>query len=254
MDSKNLPGGRAPRPIDHKSSNFLRIASFVDGENLVCAVCGRRLDNDNFRADRYGNVACAHHDIEPCVFCGRILSGSCAVIPHYGKACPKCTGPLTYPELETVRAFVYDFFKRRRLYVPEFRLRLLSAGEMYAQHGAPDGSAPMGVALNCGGGYEIHLMRNNSRIGLAKTLAHELTHLWQWHRGIDAPDNYCEGFCNLVASMVISEISKEEALVRLHDMMENPDESYGVAFRELKIVCDVYGWDTVIAAMKKFTK
>ncbi len=101
-------------------------------------------------------------------------------------------------------------------------------------------------------GYRIDLMRQLSRIGMAKTLAHELAHLWQWHRNIDAPHTYCEGFCNLVASLVVSQISKTEALVILHQMMENPDPAYGAAFRELKIVYDIHGWQTLIEAMKTF--
>ncbi len=35
-------------------------------------------------------------------------------------------------------------------------------------------------------------------------------------------------------------------------MMENPDPAYGAAFRELKIVYDIHGWQTLIEAMKTF--
>ena len=105
-----------------------------------------------------------------------------------------------------------------KLYLPAVRICLLSAEEMQLAHGSPEGT-PRGVASRNSSGYRIDLMRQLSRIGMAKTLAHELAHLWQWHRNIDAPHTYCEGFCNLVASLVVSQISKTEALVIIHQMM-----------------------------------
>lgn len=232
------------------SYNFLRIAANT-GDRQTCVVCGRPVSG-TFRADRYGTVACLNHPVESCCGCGRLIPGRAVAIPHFGGACPKCASVRTYAELETVRAFVYEFYTKRRLYVPAFSLKLVSPDEMHRRFASPNGSTPRGVAVKEGERYTINIMQQQSRIGIAQTLAHELAHLWQWHRGIDAPHTYCEGFCNLAAFLVISEINKGEALVRLHQMMEDPDPAYGSAFRELKVVYDVHGWDTVIASMKKF--
>lgn len=240
--------------LDKGSSYFLRIASAVDGEDMHCVICGREVDPDSFCADRYNQVACSHHRLRACRFCKRIIVGDGVEVPHFGTVCGKCGVERDYKELEAVRGFVYDFFREHRLYLPSFRLRLVSAEEMHAQYADCFGATPRGVAVSDGGdGYVVNIMRQMSRIGLAQTLTHELTHLWQWHRNIEAPETYCEGFCNLIAFLVISRINKGEALVHLSEMMENPDPAYGAAFRELKIVYDVYGWDTVVAAMKKFT-
>lgn len=247
-------GVRRPKPLDSNSRNFLRIASTVDCDNMHCVVCGNQVQTSTFQVDRYNNVACAHHKLEMCVFCQRIITDGGVDVPFYGHACSDCGAPKSYTMLERVRAFVYDFFTRYKLFIPGCQVKLLSAEQMYKQHADKWGNVPVGTAISHGvGHYEVHLMRNTSEIGMIKTLAHELTHLWQWHRKIDPPASYCEGFCNLVASLCISEINKGEALVRLYSMMEDPDPDYGQAFRELKVVYDVLGWDNVISAMKKYT-
>ncbi len=246
-------GDNGLRSLDDSSRYFLRIASTVENENMRCVICGREVDPDAFQADRYNQVACSSHKLTACYCCRRIIAGAGVNVPYFGMACPKCAAGRTYAELETVRVFVYEFFRRKRLYVPPFTLRLVGPEEMHAFCNDDFGATPRGVAVMNGGSYSIRIMRRMSRIGLAQTLAHELSHLWQWHRNIEAPHTYCEGFCNLTSFLVISEINKGEALVHLSEMMENPDVAYGAAFRELKIIHDVYGWDTVVAAMKKFT-
>ena len=228
---------------------FLGIATGETGSR--CVVCGRNIDSDNYHVDRYNRRACTCHNVQCCCFCGRIIGNDAVDVPYFGTACGRCGSERSYDELETIRTFCYSFFASHKLYLPAVRICLLSAEEMQLAHGSPEGT-PRGVASRNSSGYRIDLMRQLSRIGMAKTLAHELAHLWQWHRNIDAPHTYCEGFCNLVASLVFSQISKTEALVILHQMMENPDPAYGAAFRELKIVYDIHGWQTLIEAMKTF--
>lgn len=255
-DKGNVIASTAGMPqavLNDAGADFLGLAG-LGCEPCRCMVCGRELPpRTRFRLDRYRNAACARHPVRFCVLCGRMmLPGAGKELPGMGHACDRCSTVRSYAELKAIVGFVNTFFVEHRLYVPAYEAVLLSADEMYSRHYEREGTLPLGVAME-GSPHRVELLACQSRVGMAATLAHELLHLWQYHRGIKAPRHYAEGFCNLGSFLVTSRIRRSEALVRLFGMIENPDPVYGRAFRELKVMYDVYGWRAVIAAMKRFT-
>lgn len=238
--------------LSDQSRDFLRLALSAPGHSHECAVCGRSLVGRRFFADRYATAVCASHRITQCCLCNRIIPGEVHSIAPYGPVCSHCCSTLNYDFAATAMPQVFDAFRRMRIFVPEFNLRLLEPSEM-AQAYPEEVQPPLGMSTKTDdGSYTVDILARGSRAVFIRTLAHEMAHLWQWYRGVKAPAAYSEGFCNLVAFKVLSDSDTEGALVHLMDMMEDRDPAYGTAFRELKVVADVYGWNAVVAAMKRF--
>lgn len=237
----------------HDINPFLHI---LTPDNMECAICGCSIEsNGSFRFDDYGNTVCATHTGTPkCAMCRRFIKGPKINVPYFGYVCTECGTSKSYAEALEAGNFVSRFYAKKRLYIPGYQLHLLSPEEMAEKYSDKFLRVPLGIARNDDGGtYHIDIMRCQSKVSLASTLAHESLHLWQFNRKIVAPKAYREGFCNLGSFLVVATIDKAEALVLLSRMMENPDPEYGVAFRRLKILHDVYGWRAVVKSMKQFT-
>lgn len=251
-DSKIIAGTTTTAALPDSGSDFLGIPAATGSHAPVCAVCGTAIDRtSHFHLDRYNTAACAQHRVRYCAVCRRMLTDGGSHIAGLGHVCGKCSETRTYAELGTICRFVQKFYREKHIYVPAFRATLVPPDEMKARYFGTYGSTPLGVALE-GPPHRVELTSTQSKVSMASTLAHEMLHLWQYHRGIMAPAPYSEGFCNLGAFLVTGRIARGEALVKLLSLMENPDHAYGHAFRELKVLYDVYGWRAVVAAMKRF--
>lgn len=240
--------------LSDNTRNFLRIAN-LHNRRLECAICHNPVSGQ-YILDNYGSVVCHRHAIESCCICGRIITGPRVNVPGYGYACTECGMAVKYDELEQIRLKVNRFYEALRIFIPGYRLTLRHAQDMADTYRPHFSTPPLGAAWRDDATpdhkYRIDIMSQQSKVSLGNTLAHELLHLWQYHRGINAPKEYAEGFCNLGAFLFTATVDKDEALVHLSRMMENRDKSYGVAFRQLKVLYDVYGLPTVISAMKTF--
>lgn len=244
--------------LPDEGSRFLRLGA-NDIRRLRCAVCDAPVDpQGNYRLDAYGTAVCHQHMVSECGMCGRIITGNRVVVPNYGYACVDCGTPCTMEDLLEVRDTVNAFYEKKRLYIPPYRLGLLHAQAMWEKYDKYFHTPVFGAAWRDDGSpdyhYRIDVMSQQSHVGLARTLAHEVLHLWQYYRGIEAPADYAEGFCNLGAYLLLTTIAEGEALVSLSRMMEEPDRRYGVAFRQLKVLYDAYGWQAVIQAMRNYKR
>ncbi|MDE6574696.1 MAG: hypothetical protein K2L84_05155 [Muribaculaceae bacterium] len=224
--------------------------------NTRCIVCGEPVhDGRNISVDDYNSVSCASHAPERCFVCNRFIIGSRVVVQGYGYACKECGTPRSYAELEKVRLSINAFYAKLHMFIPGYRLVLLPGQTMLDKYVRYFDVPPLGAAWKEDGnpdyGYRVDIMSQQSVISMSSTLAHELLHLWQFYRGLEAPTPYAEGFCNLGAFLYVSTLNEDEALVNMSRMMENRDADYGVAFRRLKLLYDMYGWDAVVKAMKE---
>lgn len=245
-----------PVSLPQNVRNFLRISD-IHRRNLSCAICGQPIQS-KYYLDPYGSTVCNRHELDYCCLCGRIIIGPRVQVPGYGYACTGCGMAVKYDELETIRLKINAFYEQLRIYIPGYTLRLRHAQDMKDGYSEMFDRPPLGAAWKDDGTpqhrYRIDVMSQQSKVGIGNTLAHELLHLWQYHRHINAPQEFAEGFCNLGAFLFTASVDKGEALVYLSRMMENRDKSYGVAFRQLKVLYDVYGLPAVIGAMKTFTE
>lgn len=241
-----------PASMPEEGRRFMSVGYLSRHHN--CAVCGKELSSSDFpKVDAYNNAVCANHVPSTCVICSRFITGNKVYLPGYGDACFECGMPRNYKTLESVRVAVSKFYADKRLLIPGYRLALLTASKMTEKYAQYFDVPPMGAAWEEDGnpdyGYRVDIMSQQSVISMSNTLAHELLHLWQFYRKIRAPKPYAEGFCNLGAFLYVATLSPEEGLVNLSKMMENRDAAYGVAFRRLKVLHDVYGFEAVCKAM-----
>ncbi len=226
-----------------------------------CIVCGRPpVDSDMYYRDHMGNVACGHHDVQMCFGCTAMCNPSTAInIPAYGALCSSCASKSIDPKI-AVRLvdYVHNFYRKLGMSFPGHKLHLVSVSEMQelvSQGVNGTGAAVFGLAYNKSDGvYRVCLLRNLSKIAFAGTFAHEILHLWQYGKKIDAPSPICEGFCNLGEYLVLSTIEKAEAQRRMACEMFDPDPVYGEGFRSLKVLYDTQGWKKVIETMLEFRR
>lgn len=251
--SAQLPTQLPELPVNVR--NFLRISK-IHNRSLSCAICNQPITS-RYYLDPYGTTVCGHHSPDYCCICERIITGQRVQVPGYGYSCTDCGMAVRYEELEEIRLKINAFYEQLRIFIPGYILCLRHAQEMADAYRQYFNRPPLGAAWKDDGSaqhrYRIDIMSQQSKVSIGNTLAHELLHLWQYHRGIKAPKEYAEGFCNLGAFLFTASVDKGEALVHLSKMMENRDKSYGVAFRQLKVLYDVYGLPAVIAAMKSFS-
>lgn len=267
MSTQNLKATVISSPrntLTAGGKSFLYLSSAYGHRELHCAECGQPIANgQQYHCDRYNTAVCHRHSVSFCAVCERIILGPRILVPNVGPTCDVCGRPRTIAELQTVVNTIYKFYSEKRIFIPQYSVNLLPAQLMDEKYRPRFNFMPFGVAWDGYPGglqlpsgmkrYHIDLMSQQSPTSLARTLAHEVLHLWQYNRGIKAPPQYAEGFCNLGSYQVLAGMLRSsEAMVMLKHLMEDPDPSYGVAFRELKIMHDVNGWDSVIEAMKSF--
>lgn len=232
--------------------NFLGMSAALSEHEIYCGKCGKVIaKNKPYRLDRYDTALCADHDVRNCCICGRFIIEDNVKLTGFGRACPHCGSMRNELELSAARRFIEDFYAGLRINIPDFSVSLLSAEQMHQRYGSQLRPTPLGVSSRQGP-FHVDLMAQQSPVNMVHTLAHEMLHLWMWQNSLRPPTAYAEGFCNLGAFLVTAKISRNEALVKLFRQMENPDRVYGVAFRELKVVHDVYGWETVVAAVRRW--
>lgn len=138
-------------------------------------------------------------------------------------------------------------------------IHIISKDEMLKKYGSAAG-------LHCGYSticnekgradfhQDIYILEHYNEIRFAGTLAHELIHAWQLEQNItdfnkyNEDDTYrkkCEGFANIGAYVVYKQIYKETksniAKRYIDQMKAEPDEAYGVAFRQIWERCKKVG-------------
>lgn len=147
-----------------------------------------------------------------------------------------------------------NFYRNKHIYVPEHSLCLMTAGQMYEKYYASYHTIPLGMARLENNQYTIEIMCQQSELGMLKTLAHEMLHLFMYNRNLWPEKSICEGFCNLGSYLALCELESEnpETLHLLAQLMENRDRSYGEGFRRLKLIYDLKGMDGCIAVLREF--
>lgn len=217
-----------------------------------CFICGEYI-RTSYYSDHNGHYACGNHDVGTCFVCLSICDKKNSInVPNYGLICPECTKKNIDENLALrLIQYVNNFYIKLGMSFPGHKLYLVSIDEMNKR--IDEGDSALGLAYNNYDGiYRICVLKHLSKIAFAGVFAHEILHLWQYGKQINAPKHICEGFCNLGKYLVLSTINKEEAKLRISGMLSDPDPIYGEGFRIVKEVYDKTGWNGVINMMKQY--
>lgn len=214
--------------------------------NLICHVCGQEVEG-KYYVDSYKRISCCRHQLYQCYCCGRFVNPQdCIEISSYGLFCPDCQQrKVDSVSLVRIANIVNRYYLLQNIRIPEYSLKLIIEEKMLVEAKANN---VLGLAFNVKP-YEIHIIRNLSRTGLAGVLAHEVLHLWQYEHNFSTPNLLCEGMCELGSYLFLQSINRQEADAFLERMRRNNDKVYGDGFRLFHSIYLKFGWRGVVQAL-----
>lgn len=246
--------------LPEDARGFLRLLNGT--QSSKCLLCGQTQRYMSY--DHYGRVTCSNHKAPICSFCGHFITADPVTVTGYGVMHRACSGLATQREMDAIVKRLKEAFNDQHFLLPAFTYSILTAEQMAERHCTDNNGntiSPLGLTYNKrpeqNKGYLIEIMGQQPKTGLIKTMAHEMGHLWLFENNIPYPGNeyFSEGFCNLLAALMLKYFNEEDAaLYYLAAMINDPSRNYGVAFRQLKIVYDVKGMTAVVAAMRNTKK
>jgi hypothetical protein len=81
----------------------------------------------------------------------------------------------------------------------------------------------------------VYLLYGSPRVEMMATIAHELTHVWQFFNGqLKADRALAEGSCNFASYLVLRMIDDDEARFIIQRMVDDEDPVYGGGFRRVR--------------------
>jgi hypothetical protein len=98
---------------------------------------------------------------------------------------------------------------------------------------------------------DIYLLYGMPKVEMIGTLAHELTHVWQFLRGrLQGDAAFSEGSCNFASYWVLKQMAPgEEANFIIESMLRDQDRVYGEGFRRVKKYVEKNGLSDWLALM-----
>jgi hypothetical protein len=89
---------------------------------------------------------------------------------------------------------------------------------------------------------DLYLLEGMPRLHVVTTLAHELTHVWQYTHGRLKNDlTFSEGSCNYAAFLVLLNYPGEETGYVVETLLEDEDPVYGDGFRRVMAYAEAVG-------------
>ena len=217
----------------------------------ICVVCGGLIMGGCYK-DKWGQLFHAHHQVNLCASCGRVVAKDDTHLPYNRYVCSHCVRAVvrTSEHVKWVYDRVQMIFKSRGLELPaNVPVEIKDAAEIAKLRGdnvidvnnlgltQSGGVGLFGVKLN----HKVYMLDHLHKVIFGGTLAHELLHVWQNEHHIKLPSFYCEGFCNLGTYLLYRSIENEMTAVLVDNMMNDDDPIYGDGFRAVKAIYEGEG-------------
>lgn len=210
----------------------------------TCAVCGRVIVG-TYKMDMWGQCFHAHHDVQMCASCGRVVAQDDTHLPYDRHICSHCVRAVV-KKPEHIK-WVYDrvqmIFKSKGLDLPaDVPVEIVDVARMaqLSGSGVLDNNR-LGLTVSGGAGWfgaaikhNVYMLDGLHKVIFGGVLAHELLHVWQNEHHIVLPKVLCEGFCNLGSYLLYRSIENDMTNVLVINMMKDPDPIYGDGFRQVK--------------------
>jgi len=218
---------------------------------MRCIHCGKII-NGTYYTDWAGNTACTdcYNNSPRCVSCGQFCDSSAKDIDDGMMMCGHCQK--YYMERSDARRmieYINTIYEKEGLgRITNFHLKTANTKALLSLSGNPQ---VRGLAKQHGTEYTIFVYRHLSRTAFANVLSHEMLHIWQYERNIQAENVLSEGFCNLGSYVVLTSIGTNRSINFIRSMNANHDSIYGIGFRIMRSIYSANGWPGVI---KKLTE
>ncbi len=233
---------------------------------VMCVICGQYITG-RYYVDSWKQPAHEHHDIKYCFCCGRITGKNALSLPDERQICIHCQPKIvkTKQEIDWVEKKVREVFAKVGFNdVPlNLPIEICNVNKLNSLYGSNNidlnqrGLAHFTKIITNGITkleHKIYIIDYMTKTAFAGVLAHELLHVWQNEKGINAPRNICEGFCNLGSYIVFYAINNQDSNKFIEQMEMNPDSIYGEGYRKVKKFLDKNGWPATIAKIKNYKK
>ena len=243
----------------YKGHNY-HTACFQQHVALRCAVCDGIIQGQ-YILDHWGNGYHLRHqgEVTQCTFCQRFIVGSLAdgmVRFDDGRfLCGICSATMVVRHGEA-RVLMEQVAKMLRPYglkvdTERIELHLIDRREMRelspVRSGHTTGFTDIQSTRNLFGWVrvrriQIYVVGGVPRTDMMATLAHELTHVWQFYNAHPKMDRaVSEGSCNYASYLVLRKLGDSEADYLIESMLKNQDPVYGRGFRRVKIYSELHG-------------
>lgn len=213
---------------------------------MFCFHCGNAIISTYYK-DWAGNIVCAscHDIVHRCVSCGQYCDHQARDFDNGRMLCVHCQRYyMRKKDARWMIQYINSIYEKEGLgRIGSWHLKGADAATLSSMSGNPN---TRGLACCRGKDYTIYVYRHLSRTAFAEVLAHEMLHIWQYERNIQAEDILVEGFCNLGSYVVLNRIGTPRAYNFIRTMNANTDPIYGEGFRIMRDIYKVDGWKGVI--------
>ena len=185
--------------LDKGKSLFDDVKQTYMHSNLLrqeqCIYCGKTLNGPYFY-DLYDHRICKSHPIHFCVSCSSFCDQQAVSVAEGKYLCKRCQQHhTTLKDAKEMVKMVREHYRSVGLgEIERFHLELVSVDAMRLMSGS--GGDVLGMAFRNGQRYDIRVLKNLSHTAMVGILGHEILHIWQFQRGLNAPQRICEGFCD----------------------------------------------------------
>ena len=243
-----------------------------------CVACGKGFrGGDRFQVDQWGNLGHVEHvpQLFDCDSCGRLFPRRGAsrdqILPDGRVSCLICRDDAVFDleELKGIRNEATVILQAVGIAPPEgsIELKLVSRREL-------DNEAKrIHVGGNLKGltvtqlrrvtfkgktsinfSHTVYVLFGLPKSELRSVISHELMHIWLNERGVEAPADIIEGFCNLGSDQVLRQDPSRLAWILIGNMKTNPSPAYGGGYRKMMAHLEKSGWPRMLSEMKARAK
>jgi len=233
---------------------------FFDHVALKCSLCGDVLQGE-YLQDYWGNSYCKRHDgVAPmCDSCGRFISDDLTGGgTHYDDGrfiCNLCK-PESMTDVDDILEIVYEVAEHMKSFgmnvdyngiqihlIGRDKMQTLSGHHSNGLRGFTDYREDWRVfGKSQNRKMHIYLLYGMPRMEIINTIAHELTHVWQFNHGRFRNEReWSEGSCNYTAYLVLGRYPGRESSFFRTSLARDEDPVYGDGFRRVKKLAEAEG-------------
>lgn len=230
----------------------------------TCLICHEPIIG-SYYIDSWQQIVHTHHEIKLCFNCGRIVMNEGIRLNDGRHICFQCQPSL----VKTKQDVDWVNEKTRKMLtkigfndIPQdVPIEICDSNKLNSLYGEniinPNqrGLAQF-TQLSQNGVFKVehkvYIIDNLTKTVFAGVLAHELLHVWQNQKNINAPQNITEGFCNLGSFLMYKTINNEVSIKLIDSLNKDENPIYGDGFRKIKEFYDKNGLNELIKRMKGY--
>lgn len=213
---------------------------YMQSSTIRCHICGKKIVGTYYQ-DWAGHVSCTFHPIINCASCGLFCDDKAINVGAESKICSYCQKfRIERKDCDKIVNFLQEFFSKTPIgTIKGWHLVMISPDALFWKTRERD---TRGLAEAIGSDYTIYIYRDLSRVAFARTLAHEMLHVYQYKHCFHPERSKSEGFCNVGAYLILESIGNKEAIAAMSNMNADKDPIYGSGFRYMKRIYEECGW------------